>query len=211
LCGAVNATRRARRGAELVYRVFMSMNEPGIVSYRIDAGRSRFTVQGSADGLLAMFGHDPVIAICGFGGDARVRPGSLESASLLMLVQADSLAVVNKVSDKDRREMERAMREDLLEIARYPEIVFMSTSVAASRTGEGQYRARITGNLSLHGVTREQSIDAQLTLNDGSLRAQGEFPLRQTDYNIKPVAVAGGTLKMKDELKFSFDINAIAN
>jgi polyisoprenoid-binding protein YceI len=189
----------------------MSMNEPGIVSYRIDAGRSRFTVQGSADGLLAMFGHDPVIAICGFGGDARFRLGSLESASLLMLVQADSLAVVNKVSDKDRREMERAMREDLLEIARYPEIVFMSTSVAANRMGEGQYRARITGNLSLHGVTREQSIDAQLTLNDGSLRAQGEFPLRQTDYNIKPVAVAGGTLKMKDELKFSFDINAIAN
>ena len=114
--------------------------------YRIDAGRSRFTVQGAADGLFSMFGHDPVIAIRGFGGDARFEPGTLASASLLLLVQADSLAVVNKVSDRDRREMERAMREDLLEIARYPEIVFMSTNVAATRTGEGAYRARITGN-----------------------------------------------------------------
>ncbi|MCA1593378.1 MAG: YceI family protein [Acidobacteria bacterium] len=180
------------------------------VRYRIDASQSRFTVQGSADGLLSMLGHDPVIAICGFGGDARFRPGTFESASLLMLVQADSLAVVNKVSDKDRREMERAMREDVLEIARYPEIVFMSTSISVNCTGEGQYRARISGKLSLHGVTRDHSIDARLTLNEGSLRAQGEFPLRQTDYNIKPVSVAGGTLKMKDELKFSFDIAAHA-
>lgn len=186
----------------------MSGNESSFVRYRIDAGRSRFTVQGAADGLLSMFGHDPVIAIRGFGGDARFVPGTLAAASLLLLVQSDSLAVANKVSDKDRREMERAMREDLLEIARYPEIVFMSTSIAASRTGDNQYRARIVGNLSLHGVTREHAIDAQLTVSAGSLRARGEFPLRQTDYNIKPVSVAGGTLKMKDELKFSFDIIA---
>jgi polyisoprenoid-binding protein YceI len=178
------------------------------VRYRIDASRSRFTVQGSADGLLSMFGHDPVIAIRGFGGDAQFVPGTLESASLLMLVQADSLAVANKVSDKDRREMERAMREDLLEIARYPEIVFMSTSITANKTGEGRYRARIVGKLSLHGVTRDHTIDAQLIVSEGSLRAQGEFPLRQTDYNIRPVSVAGGTLKMKDALKFSFDIVA---
>jgi len=184
------------------------MNEPAAVRYRIDASQSQFTVQGSADGLLSMFGHDPVIAIRGFGGDARFVPGTLASASLLLLVQADALAVVNKVSDKDRREMERAMREDLLEIARYPEIVFMSQRISANRMGEGRYRAGIIGNLSLHGVTREHSIDAQLTVSEGALRAQGEFPLRQTDYNIKPVSVAGGTLKMKDELKFSFDIVA---
>jgi polyisoprenoid-binding protein YceI len=186
----------------------MSVNEAAVVRYRLDASQSRFTVQGSADGLLSMFGHDPVIAICGFGGDVRFVPGTLESGSLLMLVQADSLAVVNKVSDKDRREMERGMREDVLETARYPEIVYISTKVSANRRGEGQYRARITGNLSLHGVSREHVIDAQLTLGEDSLHARGEFLLRQTDYNIKPVSVAGGTLKMKDELKFSFDILA---
>jgi polyisoprenoid-binding protein YceI len=189
----------------------MSMNEASVVRYRIDAGRSRFTVQGLAEGMLSMFGHNPVIAICGFGGDVRCVPETLESASLLMLVQADSLAVVNKVSDKDRREMERGMREDVLEIARYPEVVFMSTKVAANRMAEGRYQIRIDGNLSLHGVTREQQINAQVSVNGSSLRAQGEFPLRQTDYHIKPVSAVGGTLKMKDELKLSFDISAIAD
>lgn len=41
-----------------------------------------------------------------------------------------------------------------------------------------------------------------------SLRAHGEFPLRQTEYGIKPVSAAGGTIKLKDELKFTFDIVA---
>lgn len=155
-----------------------------------------------------MFGHNPLIAVCGFGGDVRCVPGTLEDASLLLLVQAGSLAVVNKVSDKDKREMERGMREDVLEIARYPEVVFMSTKVSADRTAEGRYRARIDGKLSLHGVTRDHRINAQVAVDGGSLRARGEFPLRQTDYNIKPASAVGGTLKMKDELNLSFDIVA---
>jgi hypothetical protein len=40
------------------------------------------------------------------------------------------------------------------------------------------------------------------------LRATGDFPLRQSDYEIRPVTAAGGTIKLKDELKLSFDISA---
>jgi len=40
------------------------------------------------------------------------------------------------------------------------------------------------------------------------LRANGEFPLSQRAYRIKPVSVAGGALKLKDELKCTFDIVA---
>jgi hypothetical protein len=40
------------------------------------------------------------------------------------------------------------------------------------------------------------------------LRASGDFILRQPDYQIKPVSVAGGALKLKDELNFSFEILA---
>ena len=45
-------------------------------------------------------------------------------------------------------------------------------------------------------------------MGDDSLRANGEFTIRQTDYRIKLVSVAGGALKLKDELKFTFDIVA---
>ena len=186
----------------------MDENRTTAVRYRIDAARSRFVVQAFAEGMLSMFGHDPVIAVTGFGGDARCVPGTLADASLLLLVRADSLAVTGKASEKDRLEMERAIREEILETARHPEITFMSANVSATQTAEGKYRVRIDGSLSLRGVTRSHTIHAQVTANGKSLRAQGEFPLRQSDYNIKPTSVAGGTLKVKDELKVSFDIVA---
>jgi hypothetical protein len=49
---------------------------------------------------------------------------------------------------------------------------------------------------------------AQVRIDGDTLRAYGEFSLRQTDYNIKLASVAGGTIKLKDELKFTFDMAA---
>ena len=40
------------------------------------------------------------------------------------------------------------------------------------------------------------------------LRASGEFSVQQTSFNLKLISVAGGGLKLKDELKFTFDIVA---
>jgi len=177
--------------------------------YRLDAGQSRFTVQAFAEGLFSPFGHDPVIAIRDFEGKAECAPETLEAAKLRVKVKADSLAVADDIKEKDRREMEQMMREQVLETARFPEITFESTRVNASRLSGGRYRARVVGDLTLHGVTgRNLWIQAEVTPGEESLRAQGEFTLRQTDYRIKPVSVAGGTLKVKNELKFSFDIVA---
>jgi hypothetical protein len=40
------------------------------------------------------------------------------------------------------------------------------------------------------------------------LKAVGNFTLLQSDFGIELVSVAGGSLKVKDELKFSFDVVA---
>ena len=177
-------------------------------SYRIDAKPSRFTVQVTAAGLLSAFGHNPIIAVRNFSGEARFQPDTLDSASLRVVVQAASLEVSGDVSDKDRREIERTMQERVLESATYPEIVFQSSTVKVSLAGPGQYRVEAVGQLSLHGVTREHTVSARVTVGPDRLRASGEFSLHQTDYGIELVSVAGGALKVKDELKCSFDILA---
>jgi polyisoprenoid-binding protein YceI len=179
---------------------------PNLVRYKLDPGKSAFTVQAFAAGLLAGFGHNPIIAIRDFKGEAAFAPVGLGEASLRFVINARSLAVFDNVRQKDRDEMERTMHHEVLEVSVYPEIVFQSASVMTTRIVEGRYKARIIGDLSLHGVTRKGLwIMAQLTLAGDSLRAQGEFTLKQTDYKIKLVSVAAGALKLKDELKFSFD------
>ena len=66
----------------------------------------------------------------------------------------------------------------------------------------------MSGTLNLHGVTRTLPITARIALFGDMLRASGDFILLQSDYQIKPVSVAGGALKLKDELKFSFELVA---
>jgi polyisoprenoid-binding protein YceI len=67
---------------------------------------------------------------------------------------------------------------------------------------------KVQGRLDLHGVVSDHSFVAQVALGVDSARAYGEFKLQQTDYGIRIASVAGGTLRLQDELKFSFYVVA---
>jgi polyisoprenoid-binding protein YceI len=176
--------------------------------YAIDAAASQFTVRVFSGGLLSAFGHSPTIAIRDFSGEAQVNSEDLEQSTLKITIQAASLTVKDDISDKDRHEMERTMHEEVIETAAHPEIVYECSNVASATGADGQYSVIFNGDLTLHGVTRSQPVSARVTLNGDSLRAFGNFSLLQTDYHLKLASVAGGALKVKDELKFSFNILA---
>ena len=187
----------------------MSTDEKAVVRYSVVASQSKFTVQAFASGLLSGFGHNPTIAIRDFTGEVQCTTGSLTNASVRFVINAESLAVVDDVKEKDRKEIESMMHDTVLETSRYPETIFQSTNITVTRIIEGRYKARIIGELTMHGVTRGSLwIQAQVKVEGERLRATGDFSLKQTDYNIKLVSVAGGALKLKDELKFTFDIVA---
>jgi polyisoprenoid-binding protein YceI len=173
--------------------------------YAIDPVVSRFTIRGFASGMLSALGHNPVVGIRDISGEARFDPESPGKASLRVHIPAASLQIQNNASEKDRREMKRVMDEEVLEAARYPEIAFESTGVKMNGNGGS---AEIEGRLTLHGVTRPFRLPARIFVMGDLLRANGEFTILQSDYRIKPVSVAGGTLKLKDELKLAFDIAA---
>ena len=177
------------------------------VRYVIDSASSRFTVQAFAGGLLSAFGHNPVIAIPDFSGEVQLAE-DVGQSSFAITIRAASLKVSSDISDKDRREVERMMHERVLQSEQYCEIVYDCSRISASKTGEGQYWAALNGDLTLHGVTRGLTVPARVAVNGATLKASGNFSLLQSDYEIEPVSVAGGSLKVKDELKFAFEIVA---
>ncbi len=176
--------------------------------YVIDGRSSRFTVRAFAAGLLAKMGHNPTIGIRDLSGEVKFNPDKLEAGSFRLVIKSASMSVQDEISDKDLREMERLMNQEVLETAKFPEIVYEAPSISVSKMADMLYSATLNGNLTLHGVTRRQPIIARVALLGGMLRASSDFTLNQTDYNIKLVSVAGGALKLKDELKFSFEIVA---
>jgi polyisoprenoid-binding protein YceI len=178
------------------------------VRYLIDPQASRFTIRAFASGPLSVVGHNPTFAVRDFSGEAEFDPDEPAAAALRLVIRAASLAVADSVSDKDRREIERTTQEQVLESARFPEIVY---DCPRSRlTVEGPTQLTLAGDLTLHGVTRKQAVSVRLYPMGQTLRGQGEAAIRQTEFGIQLVTVAGGMLKVKDDLKLAFDIVARA-
>jgi polyisoprenoid-binding protein YceI len=178
------------------------------VRYLIDGRNSTFTVRAFATGLLSPLGHNPTIAIPDLEGEIVFNREAMEQSSLRIVIHAASLTVTDDIREKDREEINRAMQQEVLESDSYPDVVYECSRLTASKVGEGQYWGTLNGELTLHGVKRSQPVPVRISVNGDLLRATGDFSVRQSDYEIRPVSAAGGTIKLKDELKLSFDISA---
>jgi polyisoprenoid-binding protein YceI len=178
------------------------------VRYSIDAASSRFTVQAFATGLLSTFGHNPRIGIRDYDGQIDFVPETYEKALVRINVRTATMDVLDEMKDKDRKTLEQTMYEQVLEADRFPNTVYESKQIIVQKLGNDLLSARVTGELSFHGVTQTQSFDARVTALGTMLRISGDFSLRQSDYGIKPVSFAAGALRLKDELKFDFELVA---
>jgi polyisoprenoid-binding protein YceI len=178
------------------------------VRYSLDSASSRFTVQAFATGLLSTFGHNPRIGIRDYDGEIDFVPETYEKALVRINVRTGTMDVLDEMKDKDRKTVEQTMYEQVLESDRFPNAVYESKQIMVQKLGNDLLSARVTGELSFHGVTQTQSFDARVTALGAMLRISGDFSLRQSDYGIKPVSFAAGALRLKDELKFNFELVA---
>jgi polyisoprenoid-binding protein YceI len=186
----------------------METTKASLAHYVVDTKASRFTAQAFATGILSAVGHNPTIGIRDFSGDVHFNPETLQSSGFHLNIKTASLSVQDDISDKDRREIERLMNEQVLEITKNPEIIYDAPTISITKLGDSLYSAALDGTLTFHGVTSKQSVTARIAVFGTMLRASGDFTLKQTDYQIKLISVAGGALKLKDELKFSFEMIA---
>ncbi len=123
---------------------------------------------------------------------------------------AKSLTVVDPgESEKDRRDVQTTMEgEKVLDVAKFPEIIFSSSSVSAAKKTPAGWELTLSGKLKLHGVEKAVTFPLHVHAEGNELRGQGEVSILQTDYGITPVKVGGGSVKVKDKLKITFTVVA---
>jgi polyisoprenoid-binding protein YceI len=185
--------------------------KPGPTRYAIDSSASRIEVRTSSAGLLSVFGHDHTIATRAVSGFVDLAERDFEHATVEVSIRADSLAVVDEGSRKDRPEIEAEMREHVLDVAHHPAIVFRSTRVSAKPLGPLTSDVSLAGKLELCGVKREIAVNLRVGLDGAELQARGAFDLRQSDFGIQPTSAAAGTVKVDDKVRIEFDIRARAS
>ncbi|MGH9667860.1 MAG: YceI family protein [Bryobacteraceae bacterium] len=164
----------------------------------IDVRRSTITIHAGKAGLFSAAGHEHWI-------NAPISAAVLndsDSPRVEFRVDASKMEVKPdpKVDAKTQAEIQRDMQEKTLESATYPEITFRSSHV--NKLPEGSWR--VEGTLTLHGVSKPVTAGVKRD-RDGYA---GHAILKQTDFGIKPISVAGGTVKVKNEIEIDFHIVA---
>jgi len=180
-------------------------------AYSIDHARSKLEINVYKAGLFKAFGHDHLISVGEISGRVEFDAKKIENSSVSMKVVANSLSVIDPgESEKNRNEIQATMKgPQVLDVAKFPEITFSSTSVSVMKKTADAWELTVTGKLDLHGVGKPVSLPLQFHVEGDQLVATGEVLLLQTEYGITPVSVAGGSVKVKDKLRIGFTIVAI--
>ena len=160
----------------------------------IDTASSKLTVRAFKTGLFSGFADNHEI-------QAPITEGSIDEAAGRVKFAVDSrrMKVLDPQMNPSRRQevQERMLGPEVLDSTRFLQITFDSTSVERSKD-----LYVVHGQLLLHGVTRPIAVNVR----SESGRYKGTFTLKQRDFGIAPISIAGGTVKVKDELQIEFDI-----
>jgi polyisoprenoid-binding protein YceI len=180
--------------------------EPDSVVFALSPA-SRLEVRTGRAGLLGSMGHEHLVRAQAFHGAIVYYPQTLERSRVALTVVTDSLEILTDAKPSDLTKMRKAMREQTLRVAQFPEITFVSRAVEAIEGGGG---LRVTGDFTMVAQSRSMTVDVALKIASDTLRATARFPLKQRDFGIKPYGTALGTVKVRDEVWFEIDVVAIA-
>jgi polyisoprenoid-binding protein YceI len=147
-------------------------------------------------GVFSAFAHNHEI-------EAPIESGEVEesdSPTVRLRIDARKLRVLDPEASEDTRaQIQKTMQgPQTLDADRFPDIRFQSTALDP----KGNNHWLVHGTLDLHGQTHPVTVD--VTLQDGLYR--GSATLKQTSFEITPVRVAGGTVRVKDEVRVEFEI-----
>jgi polyisoprenoid-binding protein YceI len=109
-----------------------------------------------------------------FSGQAKIDPAAKTLQSVAVDIDTTSLFTA---FDKLTTHLKSG---DFFEVNEYPTAKFESTKITAGDAGQ----ATITGNLTLHGVTKEISFPATVAVTDEGLTLASEFNIDRTQFGI---------------------------
>lgn len=171
--------------------------------YQLGPESGRLLIKTGRTGLGARAGHDLVIEATEWNGRVIVNPGDPAQSSVSVEVDVGSLEVragtggVKPLSDSDRAEIKRNIREKILHTTQHPTITFRSASVDGT-----QDALTVDGELAIMGTSHPVTVRGSVG-NDGRLRAIAT--VQQSHWGIKPYSAFFGALKLADDVAIEVD------
>ena len=165
----------------------------------------RFEVLTAKAGLLGFAGHTHVIRATGFSGHIVWYPNQPAASRVSVSVATDSLEVMTPPDTAEIRKVTAAMREDVLDVAHFPDITLVSRAV--ERAGD---TLRLNASLTIKGKTRDIPLTVRVSIGPDTLRASTTFAVKQSDFGIRPYRGGpAGTVRVADRVTFTIEAVAL--
>jgi len=136
-------------------------------------------------------------------GTAQIDDKDISKSNVTATIDVNSIDTRVKDRDDDLKSA------NYFDAAKYPTMTFQSTKIV--KTGEGT--ARMTGNLTIHGITREVTFDVTgptAPINVMGIRrgASATVTINRQDFGLTNASnkIASGDLMIGNEIKISLDI-----
>lgn len=119
----------------------------------------------------------------------------------------------SKINTLDEQRDAHLKNADFLDVAQYPTMTFKSTKV--SPNGDGEWK--VTGDLTIHGITKEVVLNAEGPTPEGKdpfgntrIGASATTKIKRSDFGLTwNAALETGGILLGDDLKIELDISAI--
>lgn len=170
---------------------------------------SRVDVEVGTGGLFKFAGHEHVVRIPVHEGEVTAVPGDVAASAVRLVFRTGESRVLSSEGPaEDVPKVQEKMRSpSVLDVAAFPEATFVSKKVSGEFAEKGALALVIEGELRLRDQTRPVKATVQVERQEDKLVVSAKLPLRQTDFGIQPVSVAG-VVKVKNELQL--DLHAVA-
>lgn len=133
-----------------------------------------------------------------FSGTVRLDPSDLTRTEVELNI------VTASITADDARLTEHLKSADFFDVAQYPAATFRTTRIVAG--GADGATHTITGDLTMHGQTKEVSFPARLELTDAALNASAEFSIDRNEWGITYPGMQDDLIR--DRVVIKLDIHA---
>lgn len=161
-----------------------------------DVQQSKMTVYVYKQGIFAFAADNHEVNVPITSGSFEDTTGTVE-----LTIDATKMQVLDPQMPSSRRDKVQAnmVGSQVLDVGKYPTISFRSTKIDEDDSGH----LTVAGDLTLHGQTH--AVVFQVAKIDPR-HFTGSAMIRQTMFGITPIRILGGTVRVKDDVKVSFDI-----
>ena len=181
------------------------------LAFAVDPATSHVRLHLGRTGLMKFLGHEHHIEAPIAEGRVELLDGDPARSSVKLRFDSAKLALIpGSEPAGDIPKVEERMRgPEVLEIARYPEIAFASTSVKSQSASGSRFQLVVAGSLTLRGRSFPVEVPLEVVREEAGIEARGDVALNLRDLGIEPPSVAG-VVKVANGFRLEFEIRARA-